>query len=79
MTAMTELLDTLKSLPPGTDPEPWYRQLGLRADDMAVVRQWVNSPSVGEEEKMEIKEGGNHTVEQNLILKVSCAQSVAEL
>jgi len=74
MAAMTELLDTLKALPPGTDPESWYRQLGLKSEDMAAVRRWVNSPSVGDDETLHIKDGGNQMVEQTLEMKVSTSR-----
>lgn len=69
---LTSLLDELKVLPPGADPSRVYRQYGLTAEQLAPVRRWVNSPSVGEEEVLEVRDGGNMQVEQTVELKVSC-------
>jgi hypothetical protein len=71
MQTLTELLDVFKTLPAGADPTPWYTQYSLKPEDMAVVRRWVNSPSIGEEETLHIKDGGNQTVEQTVEMKVS--------
>lgn len=68
---LTTLLDTLKSLPAGADPEPHYAQLDLKPEDMAAVRRWVNSPSVGEEEVFIFKDAANQTVEQEIQMTVS--------
>ncbi|TXT11049.1 hypothetical protein VHUM_01800 [Vanrija humicola] len=69
---LTTLLDELKLLPPGADPSRVYRQFGLTAEQLAPVRRWVNSPSVGDEELVEVRDGGNMQVEQSVELKVGC-------
>ncbi|KAL1410209.1 hypothetical protein Q8F55_004214 [Vanrija albida] len=66
---LTTLLDELKVLPPGADPSRVYRQFGLTAEQLAPVRRWVNSPSVGDEEVLKVEDGGNMQVEQTLELK----------
>lgn len=63
---MTGLLDQLKTLPPGADPSNLYRQYGMTAEQLAPVRQWVNSPSVGDEEYKMLDRSENQTVETEI-------------
>lgn len=46
---LSSLLDKLKSLPPGGDPLPIYREYAMDPGTMERLRRWVNSPSVGQD------------------------------
>lgn len=65
------LLDTLKTLPAGADPTPYYQQYNLTAEDLAGVRRWINSPSVSEETVARVDDAQAQTMEQLVELKVS--------
>ncbi|RSH84601.1 uncharacterized protein EHS24_006125 [Apiotrichum porosum] len=63
------LLDTLKTLPAGADPTPYYQQYNLTAEDLAGVRRWINSPSVSEETVARVDDAQAQTMEQLVELK----------
>lgn len=63
---LTSLLDQLKTLPAGADPESLYKRYGLTAEQVAPLRQYINSPSVGEEEYKMLDRPENQTVETEI-------------
>ncbi|ODN80811.1 hypothetical protein L202_02961 [Cryptococcus amylolentus CBS 6039] len=54
---LVNLLDKLKTLPPGADPTPIYKQFGVEKEKMDVLRKWVNSVSVEDEDYVTVDEG----------------------
>jgi hypothetical protein len=52
---LISLLDRLKTVPP-SEAEGLYKQFNMSKDSMDVLRAWVNSPSVGEDE-VRVEEG----------------------
>lgn len=60
---LSSLLDAFKSLPPGRDAEALYKRAGLEKEQLAGVRRWVNSPSVGGE-ATRVEEGASQVMQQ---------------
>lgn len=54
---LASLLDGLKTLPPGSDPAPLYKQYGVDKEKIEELRKWVNSVSVEEEDIVRVEEG----------------------
>lgn len=65
---LSTLLDAFKSVHPGRDAATLYSRVGMSKDQLANVRRWVNSPSVGEEERR-VEESGGQTVNQVVEMK----------
>lgn len=76
---LTGLLDQLKTLPPGADPTHLYRQYGMTPELLAPVRQWVNSPSVGDEEYKMMDRSENQTVETEIEMPAVWVESKDKL
>ncbi|KIR96444.1 hypothetical protein L804_06279 [Cryptococcus deuterogattii 2001/935-1] len=54
---LASLLDSLKTLPPGSDPAPLYEKYGVDREKVEELRKWVNSVSVEEEDIVRVEEG----------------------
>lgn len=54
---LASLLDSLKTLPPESDPAPLYEKYGVDREKVEELRKWVNSVSVEEEDIVRVEEG----------------------
>lgn len=79
MSMLTGLLDQLKTLPAGADPSHLYRQYGMTPELLEPVRQWVNSPSVGDEEYKMLDRSENQTVETEIEMPAVWVESKDKL